>query len=286
MTTHIGSPLINAEQLNALVDDPNTKVFDVRGTWETPARALPDDYEKAHIPGAVFLDWTKEFLQPDLPINLAPVSNLNVATHSFQSLGINKHDLVILYDDYHHMLAGRVWWAMRYWGFNNVKVLNGGWRRWLSRKFSVSSLANSHTKGNFLPTENSALKVSMDEFLRIKESSCILDARGRSGYQGNAEDHRSGHIPGAINIPYSLTMNEKSGLFHDKRTLAAIFDQEIPGWRSRKLISSCGAGYAGTVLMLAFSELGEDIVLFDDSFSVWRQDSSRPVEQGTDINRK
>ena len=285
MTTHNGSPLINVEELRALLDNPHAKLFDVRGTWETPARALHDDYKQAHIPGAVFLDWTKEFLQPDLPVNLAPVSHLSGATHSFQSLGINQGDLVVLYDDYHHMLAGRVWWAMRYWGFDNVKVLNGGWCNWLSRRFSVSSTANCHTKGNFLPTENSALKVNMDEFLQIKESSYVLDARGRNGYQGNADDHRSGHIPGTINIPYSLTLDEKSGLFHDKHTLTTLFDQEIPGWRDMNLISSCGAGYAGTVLMLALSELGADIALFDDSFSVWKQDSSRPVEQGAGINR-
>lgn len=122
------SPLISAEQLAALLDDPSVKVFDVRGTWATPARALPEEYAEGHVAGAAFLDWTKHFNAQDVAIGLAPIANETEARQSFEGLGINRDDLVVLYDASSHMQAGRMWLAMRHWGFSNVRVLNGGWK--------------------------------------------------------------------------------------------------------------------------------------------------------------
>ena len=84
--------------------------FDVRGTWSTPARALPEEYDTAHIPGAVFLDWTQHFLEPGVAVGLASVSERTGAEAAFRDLGINEGDMVVLYDDYSHMFAGRLWW--------------------------------------------------------------------------------------------------------------------------------------------------------------------------------
>lgn len=280
MTTNTNSQLISAAELKLALDNPSTKIFDIRGTWASPAKSLPEDYAAGHIPGAVHIDWTTEFLEPDLDVGLAPVADFENASASFKRLGINQNDLVVLYDDYHHMLAGRIWWAMRYWGFDNVKVLNGGWKYWQAQGYETSTSESKAEIGSFVPVKQEQLRVSMEEFIQIKNESCVIDARGKSGYVGNAEDERSGHIPGAINVPYSLTLNEHSGLFHDKATLTALFDKEIPDWRTAKLVSSCGAGYSGTVVMLALLELGMGSSLFDDSFSVWKQDLSRPIERG------
>ncbi|MFK7856746.1 MAG: sulfurtransferase [Granulosicoccus sp.] len=274
------SALISAADLKSALDNPDTKLFDMRGTWSSPARSLPEDYAAGHIPSAVLIDWTTEFLEPDVEVGLASVADFAQATASFKNLGINRNDLVVLYDDYHHMLAGRIWWAMRFWGFENVKVLNGGWKHWKAQGYETSTTESKPDIGSFVPVEHEQLRVSMEEFLQIKNASCVIDARGKNGYAGNEDDERSGHIPGAINIPFSLTLDDKSGLFHDNETLISLFDRQIPNWRTARLVSSCGAGYSGTVLMLALLELGVESTLFDDSFSVWKRDLSRPVERG------
>jgi len=279
MTDPSKSALISAKELNAIIGNPHTKVFDVRGTWATPARALPESYDEGHIPGAAFLDWTKEFLEADIPTGLAPVANLEAATSSFKSLGINDGDFVVLYDDYHHMLSGRIWWAMRYWGFHNVKVLNGGWNHWVAQGLATSTQGKTPDEGSFSPKRHKDLRTSMEEFLLKKQTSCVLDGRGVKGFAGNTDDNRSGHIPGAINIPYSRVLDERTGLFQNRKALVRLFDQLAPAWCDTHIISSCGAGYAGTVLMLALLELDMDSTLFDDSFSVWKQDPSRPVER-------
>lgn len=283
MSSITQSPLISATELLEILDKPTTKLFDMRGTWSSPVRALPEEYQFGHIPGAVFLDWTTEFLEPDIAVGLAPVASVEAATASFKRLGINKGDEVVLYDDYHHMFAGRLWWALRYWGFDNVRVLNGGWHYWSSQNLPTSDQTPELVSGTFIPVEHAQHRISMEAFLIQKHRACVMDGRGAKGYNGTADDDRSGHIPGAINIPFSLTMNEHSGLFLDPAALTEVFDRKAPEWRDKTIVSSCGAGYSGTVLMIALSTLGMESTLFDDSFAVWKLDPDRPTERGEGV---
>lgn len=276
--TQTTSPLISAEELRSTLASSNVRLFDVRGRWGgDPADALAN-YNDEHIEGAVFLDWTTHFLEPNVATHLASVSLWEDATLSFQALGISKDDSVVLYDDYHHMLAGRVWWAMKHWGFKNVRVLNGGWANWKKMSFETSSHAHAYAKGNFVATE-SRLRVSMDALLKTKDTIQLIDARGVKGYQGKPEDERTGHIPGAINIPYSETLDSDSGLFKSKKALTELFDNRLDGFKNASIVSSCGSGYAGTVVLLALQQLGIKAPLFDNSFSIWKLDPKRPVEQ-------
>jgi len=273
------TPLISATELSQLIGHSQVKIFDVRGTWKTPVRALYDDYLVGHIPGAVFLDWTQEFLQQEVPLNLAAVSDRDAARQSFKNLGINKEDLVVVYDDYHHMFAGRIWWAMRYWGFDNVKVLNGGWRYWNAQQLPVSDELPVITEGSFQVMHRDDLRLSLDDFIQAREHEYVVDSRGAQNYAGKPDDPRTGHIPGAINVPFSAVLDETTGLFLQPDAIAAVFDAAIPLWRQTHVIASCGSGYAGTVTLLALSELGVSSSLFDGSFAEWKQDPLRAVDQ-------
>lgn len=274
--------LIEAEHLYTRLEDPDLLVFDVRGRFSTPPVGLRDDYDKLHISGARYLDWTKNFLRQDVPPGLASVATFDQALASFRLLGIQTNSEVVVYDDYHHMFAGRIWWAMRYWGFENVSVLNGGWKYWQQLQYPRSSDIPNLQTGNFMPVEQSSLRVSMSDFLDRRNTSCVIDARGSDSYKGSAEDERSGHIPGAINIPYSHLIDESTGCFKHTEALEAVLDSRAPSWRSKALIPSCGSGYSATVLMLALDKLGVQTPLFDDSFAGWKQDANRPVERGAE----
>lgn len=276
------SSLISAEDLEGLLEDPSVKVFDVRGTWSTtPASALHEDYEAGHIPGAVFLDWTRHFIEQGVALGLAAVADESGAAQAFRALGINEGDLVVLYDDYHHMQAGRIWWAMRHWGFTDVRVLNGGWRYWTAQQKPVSTAAPEITPGTFRPRKQETLLVGLDAFLASKDRHCVIDARGAANYAGKAEDPRSGHIPGSLNLPYRDVLDADSGLFLDRDRIARVFDEKAPQWRETPIIASCGSGYAATVILLALSELQRDASLFDGSFAIWKQDPERPIEQSS-----
>ena len=275
------SPLISAAQLNDLLEVDAVKVFDVRGTWSTPARALPDDFLSGHIAGAAFLDWTKHFIQQDIPLGMAALAEREAARSSFGELGINAGDLVVLYDDNSHMMAGRIWIAMRRWGFQNVRVLDGGWKFWQQQGLPISTEEPSVPSGSFEPTDISDLAIDIDEFLTQRDLSCVIDARGAANFAGNPDDPRTGHIPGSVNVPFSTLLDSQSGVFLQNDALAEVLDERAPGWRSSSIIATCGSGYAATVLLLALHKMDQTGTLFDGSFAVWKQDPTRPVAQIT-----
>ncbi|WP_282080474.1 sulfurtransferase [Aquimarina algiphila] len=273
------SPLISAKELNDILGTANVKVFDVRGTWGDNPRSLYNDYKEGHIPTSTFLDWRKEFIEQDIAPNLAQVASFEEVKQSFKNLGINKGDTVILYDDDYHMFAGRIWWAMQYWGFDNVRVLNGGLKYWQSQDLPISQEIPEISIGTFEPMCQEHLRIPLEDFLIKKHNACVLDGRGIVGYNGKPEDPRTGHIPGANSVPYNVIVDKKTGLFLEKEAIITLFDDTVPNWRTQKIISSCGAGYSGTVAMLALASLGIQSSLFDGSFSIWKLDPNRPVEQ-------
>lgn len=273
------SPLISVEQLTRLLDASNVKVFDVRSTWSTPARALPDDYRSGHIPGAAFLDWTAHFIAQDIAPGLADIADAEGARRSFQALGINKDDLVVLYDASSHMQAGRIWLAMRHWGFENVRVLNGGWPHWQAQGLPVSTTPTAPATGSFEPELRDGLKIDIDAFLGQQQTACVIDARGPVSFAGTPDDPRTGHIPGAVNVPFSALLDPETKVFLGPDGIKTALDTLAPEWDKKPLIASCGSGYAATVVLLALAQIGKTGVLFDGSFAVWKQDPDRPIAQ-------
>jgi len=274
-------PLISAEDLAAHLDRSEVKIFDVRGRWGGDPKEALESYQQGHIPGAVFLDWTTSFLKPDMPLALAPIGDAEDAQRAFEALGICAGDHVVLYDDYHGMLAGRLWWSLRFWGFSEVKILDGGWRAWCDQGLAVSSEAVvMPEKGTFRPQKDASLRIDLENLIATKETVTLVDARGAANFQGSAEDPRSGHIPGSINIPFQEMLDPDTGRFKSPEALEALFQEHLPDFRTRPLVASCGAGYAATVTLVALSLIGVHSVLFDESFSVWGAHPDLPVAQG------
>lgn len=272
-------PLVAAEQLRRLLGRTALKVFDVRGSWGADTEAAQFDYDQGHIPGAVLLDWRTHFIEKGIDIGLASVANEYEATVSFRDLGISEHDAVVLYDHHHHMLAGRVWWAMQHWGFANVRVLDGGWQNWQKQGFDLSTDPAIPEAGSFVPQLNSLTRASLSDVADHLGVVHLIDARGAAGYAGKTDIDRTGHIPTAINIPYSRMLDNESGCFKHKDALRAVFEHHLPEFGHSPIISSCGSGYAGTVTLLALRTLGIHAPLYDGSFAEWKQDINRPVEQ-------
>jgi thiosulfate/3-mercaptopyruvate sulfurtransferase len=275
------SPLISVAELNALLSNENVKVFDIRGKWEDPPASYAKDYEEAHIPGAIYLDWTRYFLTQGMPIGQAPVAPKEQAQEDFKQLGISANDTVVLYDDYHHMLSGRVWWAMRYWGFTNVRVLNGGWKHWLNDGLRTSQAIATPKQGSFTVNEQPQLLADIEDVRDRNDDTHVIDARGPINYTGKPEDPRTGHIPGALNVPYSSLLDAETGLFKDKETLRELLATHFDLTSEMNFISSCGSGYAGTVFLLAMKLIGIDAPLYDGSFSEWKSYNNLPIEQGS-----
>lgn len=284
-TQHDGQPgrsrsaLISAEELKSQLNVDKVKIFDVRGTWATPARGLREDYEAAHVPGAFYLDWTTHFLEPGVDLGLASICGEDQAKGHFSQLGIDEGDQIVLYDDYSHMLAGRIWLAMRYFGFKNVRILNGGWHHWSRSGLPVSSEVSTAGKGSYRPKIQKGLKVDIEDFLERQSEACVIDARSFVNFAGRPEDPRTGHIPGSLNIPYRALLDSDTGLFLSADDVSRVLDERAPSWRTKPVIATCGSGYAATVLFVALHDLGREAVVFDGSFAIWKQDEKRSVSQ-------
>ncbi len=273
------APLVSAKYLLEHDDDPHIKIFDIRGVWGDHPHALHENYVLGHIPKAIYLDWTKELITTTTAIEDAPVPDISLAQLSFKTLGISADDTVILYDDDDHMFSSRVCWVMRYFGHPGVKVLDGGWNNWQANRYPVSTKKEIPGIGNYKPQEQPHLRVNVDDVLLRSGHSVLVDGRSVEGYCGLKNDPRSGHIPGAINMPFRSLLDEQSGLFKDNLSIAQQFTDAGINLENATIISSCGSGYAGSVVLLALKKIGIYAALYDGSFSEWKKDPERPVEQ-------
>ena len=270
LSTNIETPLISATELAEILNEPHVKVFDVRGRWGQNNQDAYSEYLDEHIEGAHFLDWLQYFVEADVPINQASVAGKEKAQADFSALGINQNDLVVVYDDYHHMLAGRVWWAMSYWGFQNVKLLNGGFSYWKANHLPMSTSVKTLGRGTFLVSEQPEYRVTTNEVSQRSEDVLLVDARGKAGFDGKITDPESGHIPGAINIPFLSLIDKETGLFKSHDEINSIIKESIDDIEHKIIISSCGSGYSGTIFLIALKLIGINSPLYDGSISEWK----------------
>ena len=131
-----GPVSVSTEWLAAHLSDPEVRIVDIRGKVLPPGSkpryvAKRGDYDDGHIPGAAFVDWTRDIVDADDPIP-SQVAAPGPFAAKMTELGVGDGTMVVAYDDYDHIFAGRLAWALRYYGHDAVRILDGGWSRWLA----------------------------------------------------------------------------------------------------------------------------------------------------------
>src|SRR5579859_816034 len=131
--------LVSTQWLAEHLADPDLRIVDIRG-HVIPASEPPPyyfnhraDYQKSHIPGALFVDWVHEITDPDDPRHAQIAKPMRFAP-IMARLGIAPETLVIAYDDANGMFAARLWWALNYYKHHGVAVLDGGWQKWIAEQ--------------------------------------------------------------------------------------------------------------------------------------------------------
>jgi thiosulfate/3-mercaptopyruvate sulfurtransferase len=267
-------------------------VVDVRGLVRPPGqspRYLPKraEYEQAHVPGAVFVDWTRDIVDLDdpVPVQVAPSERF---ASLMSSLGIGERTLVVAYDDYHHAFAGRFAWALRYYGHDAVRVLDGGWSRWRAESRPTSAEVPERAPAVFVPRQRHALRRTADEVERAigKADVLLIDARPAEQYQGRkSAASRTGHIPGALNVPYASLVDASTGRFRPVPELRAAFAAagvEVDAL-PREVVVYCNGGVTCTVPLHALRMLHperDDVAVYDGSWNEWGNDPRRPTRGG------
>jgi len=283
MTT-TDDPLVSTDWLAAHVGDPNIKIIDA--TFKMPGiLPLPkDDYLASHLPGAVFFDVDA------VSDHSNPLPHMFPSAEQFGSdvggLGIGNDDTVVLYDSGGWVAAPRVWWMFLSFGHKNVRILNGGLKKWRAEGRKVESGQVTPKPATFKATFDVSYTRNVEQMVANLESRAeqVLDARANDRYQGKVPEPRpglrSGHIPGSLSVPYNQLFDAATGAMKSSDELRAVFagagvKLDAP------IVTSCGSGVSALVLTLALYRLGvRGSALYDGSWSEWGMQGGPPVATG------
>ena len=198
--------LVDAAWVAAHLDDPAVVIVD--GDVEA-------GYLRGHIPGAALVPDNYEKDPARGRVHILPPEPFAAMC---QNLGIGDDTLVVAYDNNQSLYAARLWWALNYYGHTQVKVLDGGWRRWVAEGRPVSfDRPTPRTGATFTPAIDAAIMVQADEL----KAACHLpdavlwDVRSEGEYRGANDrgNRRAGHIPGAVHLEWHNVMERDSHRF-------------------------------------------------------------------------
>ncbi len=255
--------LITAGQLHARLGQNNLVIIDA--SWHLPNqnRNARAEYAQNHIAGAVFYDLDRESRTDTfIPHQALPA---HLFQHSMRKLGINNDSPVVVYDSVGCFSAGRLWYLLRAHGFYNVAVLDGGLPAWVSAGYAVETGEITPQYGQYINKITPHCIIDKNGVDNV--GGLIIDARSADRFYSRVPEPRpstrSGHIKGAVNIPYNMVLNP-DGTFKNNTELQTIFDQFDT---AQPITTYCGSGVTACVILLALAQLGLHGQLYDGSWA-------------------
>jgi len=285
MTSSTDDPLVSTDWLAARLDDPKVKIIDA--SYKMPG-VLPlplDDYLSGHIPGAVFFNVNTIADPSDPRPHMYP--SAEQFARDVAALGISSDDTVMAYDSGGWVAAPRAWWMFLSFGHPNVRVLDGGLKKWLREGRPTHSGKVTPAKpGKFQARLDSSFVRSQQQLLDNLDSrrEQLVDARPRARFEGTVAEpwpgRRSGHIPGSRNVPYAELFDATTGAMKPLEELHKAFTGAGVDM-TKPIVTTCGSGVSALVLTLALYRLGvRGTALYDGSWAEWGLPDGPPVATG------
>ena len=223
------------------------------------------EYFRGHIPGSYFMD-----MEHDLTGEIGdhggrhPLPDVANFVKRANEIGVTDGKAVIAYDR-DGSGAARAWWLFNYVGHSRVKILNGGFPMWEALGYPLTTDVPGPVAGDFKPRVKQEILMGMKDLKALKHGTKIVDSRARERYAGVIEpiDRKAGHIPGAINIPYTDVLLTP-GLFRKKEEIEELFSAS-----GDEPVVYCGSGVTSCVSFVALWYIGKRPKLYAGSWSDW-----------------
>lgn len=281
--------LATTEWLAAHLNDPSVRVLDMRYSVGVASggsfRGVSGKkaYHQGHIPGALFVDPVSDLADPEHPLNILSPARFEAL---MGRLGIGSRSTVVVYDDSGGTWAARLWWALRYYGHDAAKVLNGGLTKWTAEGRRLETRTPAPAAATFGARVRPALRATCDEVRQAIERRdvCIVDALPEPFYTGQARlypNHRAGHIPTARNLPATANIDLATQTLLPAGELARLW-RKVGLKPDQRVITYCGAGVYGAYDLFVLYVLGhKKVSLYDASWMEWGANADLPVETGS-----
>ena len=274
--------LVTTEWLANELGASDLRVVDATYVDPATGRDAAAEYEREHIPGAVFMN-LGELRETDggLPMTLPREEKF---ASRMQSLGLGDGSRIVLYDASPLHTAARAWWMLTTFGAHDVAILDGGLAKWKAEGRELKSGKETLRHRHFTVWKDDKAVRTLDQMKEVVSSGSaqVLDARSAARFTGDEPDPRpathAGHMPGAKNLPYSGIFNDdgtyKTGDALRQAFEAAGIDLDKP------VVTTCGSGVTASTLAFGLHLLGKESALYDGSWSEWGADRSTPKVTG------
>jgi thiosulfate/3-mercaptopyruvate sulfurtransferase len=282
MTLNYAHPevLVDTNWTEEHITDPNVRIAEV--DYDPTA-----NYNLGHIPGSVLLDWKKDINDP---VSRNIISR-SACEQLLRSIGVNENTTLILYGDFNNWFAAFAFWVFKYYGYNDVRIMNGGRRKWLDEDRKLDRVVPSYPEGNFKAKgQDEKIRIYLNEVLNSlnKDDHVMVDVRSPAEFAGEVTapaeyptEHaqRGGHIPGAKNIPWGKAVNE-DGTFKSVEELTQLYQAKGVS-PEKEVIAYCRIGERSshTWFVLKYLLGYPNVKNYDGSWTEWGNMIGNPIEK-------
>lgn len=242
-------------------------IFDCRFNLGNKALGQ-EQYRAGHIPGAYYLDLEQDLSSPvSTHGGRHPLPDAETFAKKMSACGVNQYSDIVVYDDSRMAYAARAWWLLRYFGHQQVYILDGGFSAWVNAQGTLDRREPPIKNGNFKASIQKDWTLDRDAILKNREQLLLIDSREAKRYRGEEEpiDPIAGHVPGAVNYFWQDATTSEGFIKAKEEQIARWSD--LPG--RENIVVYCGSGVTACANLLSLELSGINAKLYPGSWSDW-----------------